>query len=123
MFISPAFAQEVQEAAAAAPKEFSFVELTPIILLIFIFYFLIIRPQSKKMKEHQAMINNLKIGNKVLTNGGIIGVVKEVLTKENQVEIEIAEGVRVRVLRSYVAELVVEEAANSAKNPKSKSKI
>lgn len=115
MFISSAFAQEVQDAAAAAPKEFSFVELTPIILLIFIFYFLIIRPQSKKMKDHQAMINNLKIGNKVLTNGGIVGVVKDVLTKENQVEIEIAEGVRVRVLRSYVAELVVEEAANSAK--------
>jgi len=118
MFISPAFAQEVQEAAAAAPKEFSFVELTPIILLIFIFYFLIIRPQSKKMKEHQAMINNLKIGNKVLTNGGIIGVVKEVFEKENQVEIEIAENVRVKVLKNYVAELVVE----GVKNPKSKIK-
>jgi preprotein translocase subunit YajC len=110
MFISPAFAQAATEATS---KEFSFVELTPIILLIFIFYFLIIRPQTKKMKEHQAMVNNLKIGNKVLTNGGIVGVVKDVLTKENQVEIEIAEGVNVKVLKGYVAELVQDENKKS----------
>ena len=118
MFISPAFAQEVQTAAEAAPKEFSFFEFTPIIALIAIFYFLIIRPQTKKMKEHQEMVNNLKIGNKVLTSGGIVGVVKEVFAKENQIEIEIAEGVRVKVLRNYVSELV----QNEDKNQKSKTK-
>lgn len=106
MFISPAFAEEVQAAAEATQSGFSFVELTPIIALIAIFYFLIIRPQSKKMKEHQEMVNNLKSGTKVVTNGGIIGVVKDVFPKENQVEIEIADNVRVRILKNYVSELV-----------------
>jgi preprotein translocase subunit YajC len=80
MFISQAFAQE---AAAAAPQSFSFVSFVPLIAIFAIFYFLIIRPQSKKMKDHQELVNNLKTGNKIVTNGGIIGVVKEVLVKEN----------------------------------------
>lgn len=106
MFIYSAFAQE---AATTTPQEFSFVSFVPLIAIFAIFYFLIIRPQSKKMKDHQEMVNNLKIGNKVVTNGGIIGVVKEVFTKENQVEIEIAEGVRVRVAKNYVSDLVQDE--------------
>lgn len=118
MFISPAFAQEVKAASEAAPQEFSFASFVPLIAIFAIFYFLIIRPQSKKMKEHQDMVNNLKIGNKVVTNGGIVGVVKEVFEKENQVEIEIAEGVRVKVLKSYVSDLVREEV----KTQKSKTK-
>jgi preprotein translocase subunit YajC len=106
MFISQAFAQE---AAAAAPQSFSFVSFVPLIAIFAIFYFLIIRPQSKKMKDHQELVNNLKTGNKVVTNGGIIGVVKEVLVKENQVEIEIAEGVRVKIMKNYVSDFVQEE--------------
>lgn len=107
MFISPAFAQET---AVAASSEFSFASFVPLIAIFVIFYFLIIRPQTKKMKEHQEMINNLKIGNKVITNGGIVGVVKDVLTKENMVEVEISEGVNVKILKNYVSELVVPEA-------------
>ena len=61
------------------------------------------------MKDHQELVNNLKTGNKVVTNGGIIGVVKEVLVKENQVEIEIAEGVRVKIMKNYVSDFVQEE--------------
>ncbi len=61
------------------------------------------------MKDHQEMVNNLKSGNKVITNGGIIGVVKDIFEKENQVEVEIADGVRIRVLKQYVAELVKDE--------------
>jgi preprotein translocase subunit YajC len=106
MFISQAFAQE---AAAAAPQSFSFVSFVPLIAIFAIFYFLIIRPQSKKMKDHQELVNNLKTGNKIVTNGGIIGVVKEVLVKENQVEIEIAEGVRVKIMKNYVSDFVQEE--------------
>jgi preprotein translocase subunit YajC len=106
MFISQALAQE---AAAAAPQSFSFVSFVPLIAIFAIFYFLIIRPQSKKMKDHQELVNNLKTGNKIVTNGGIIGVVKEVLVKENQVEIEIAEGVRVKIMKNYVSDFVQEE--------------
>ena len=106
MFISQAFAQE---AAAAAPQSFSFASFVPLIAIFAIFYFLIIRPHSKKMKDHQELVNNLKTGNKVVTNGGIIGVVKEVLVKENQVEIEIAEGVRVKIMKNYVSDFVQEE--------------
>ncbi len=106
MFISQAFAQE---AAAAASQSFSFASFVPLIAIFAIFYFLIIRPQSKKMKDHQELVNNLKTGNKIVTNGGIIGVVKEVLVKENQVEIEIAEGVRVKIMKNYVSDFVQEE--------------
>ncbi|MBM3579685.1 MAG: preprotein translocase subunit YajC [Alphaproteobacteria bacterium] len=117
MFISPAFAQA---AAEAAPQEFSFASFVPLIAIFAIFYLLIIRPQSKKMKEHQEMVNNLKIGNNVVTSGGIVGVVKDVLTKENQIEIEIAEGVRIKLLKQYVSELVKD--AEEIKNQKSKIK-
>ncbi|MBU6140232.1 MAG: preprotein translocase subunit YajC [Proteobacteria bacterium] len=106
MIISSAFAQE---AAAAAPQEFSFTNFVPLIPIFAIFYFLIFRPQSKKMKEAQEMVNNLKVGNKVVTNGGIVGVVKDVLVKENQVEVEIAEGVRVKILKNYISDLVRDE--------------
>lgn len=117
MFISPAFAQE---AAAAAPDAFSFTSFVPLIAIFVIFYFLIIRPQSKKMKDHQALVNNLKTGTKVVTNGGIVGVVKDVFPKENQVEVEIAEGVRVKILKNYVSDVVSDEHKNEHKNKKHK---
>ena len=100
-------AQEVS--AAAAPNQFSFTSFVPLILIFTVFYFLIIRPQSKKMKEHQATINALKIGDKVITSGGIIGVVKDIDDKENTLEIEISEKVSVKILRSYVVDLVKKE--------------
>ncbi len=100
-------AQEV--AAAAAPEGFSFTSFVPLILIFTVFYFLIIRPQSKKMKEHQATINALKIGDKIITSGGIIGVVKDIDDKENTLEIEISDRVNVKILRSYVANLVNKE--------------
>ena len=100
-----------QEAASSAanPNEFSLTSFVPLILIFIVFYFLIIRPQSKKMKEHQATINALKIGDKVITNGGIIGVVKEINDKENILEIEISEKVSVKILRNYIADLVKKE--------------
>lgn len=113
IFISDSFAQTA-EAAAAAPTN-SLTSFIPLILIFGIFYFLIIRPQSKKMKEHQALVNGLKNGNKVITSGGIIGVVKNVLTKENQVEVEIAEGVIVKILKNHVADLVKDESKTESK--------
>ncbi len=120
-FISDSFAQETVNAAATAP-EFSITSLLPLILIFAVFYFLIVRPQSKKMKEHQNTVNNLKIGNKVVTTGGIIGTVTEVLTKENQVEVEISDGVKVKILKNYVADLIRDEVTKVKKEVTKKGK-
>jgi preprotein translocase subunit YajC len=116
MFISNALAQAVEttEAAASAPES-SLLSFAPLVLIFAVFYFLIVRPQSKKIKEHQALLNDLKIGNKVVTSGGIIGVVKNVDAKENQVEVEIADGVRIKILKNAVAELVLDQKKDSKK--------
>lgn len=113
LFISESFAQAAE--AMPAQPEFSFTSFVPLILIFVIFYFLIVRPQTKKMKDQQLMINNLKIGNKVVTSGGIIGVVKDVLEKENQLEVEIADGVRIKILKNYVTDLVKTEVASNKK--------
>ncbi len=113
LFISESFAQATE--AAAAQPEFSFSSLVPLLLIFVIFYFLIVRPQTKKMKDHQALVNNLKTGNQVVTSGGIVGVVKDVHEKENQIEIEIAPGVNIKVLKNYVADLVKKEEEKSKK--------
>lgn len=109
LFISDSFAQATEAAVAAPASEFSISSFIPLILIFAVFYFLIVRPQSKKMKEHQVMVNNLKIGNQVITNGGIVGVVKDVHEKEGQVEVEIAPGVNIKILKNYVADLVKNE--------------
>jgi preprotein translocase subunit YajC len=104
IFVSDAFAQ-ASETVTGSPQEMSFTSFVPLILIFVVFYFLIIRPQSKKYKDQQNMINNLKNGNKVVTAGGIVGVITDIDTKENQIEIEIAAGVKVKILKSYVTDL------------------
>ncbi len=104
ILVSDAFAQAAD--AAAAPSQFSFTSLVPLIAIFVIFYFLIIRPQSKKYKEHQKMVSELKAGDPVITTSGIVGVVKRVLEKDNQLEVEIADGVVVKIMRNHVAEVV-----------------
>ena len=111
-FISDALAQG---ADSATQSQFSPASFVPLILIFVIFYFLIIRPQTKKIKEHEKMVNNLKIGNKVITSGGIIGVVREIYEKENQVGVEIADGVIVVILKNNVSE--VEKPVNHDKKP------
>ncbi len=106
-FITQANAQEV--AATAADQPNSFMSFIPLILIFVVFYFLIIRPQSKKIKEHQAMVNALKVGDKVVTSGGIIGKVSHIDDKENLITVEIASGVEVKVLRAFVSDLVNKE--------------
>ncbi len=117
-FINSAIAQEAATQAASAPQnEFSFASFIPLILIFVVFYFLIIRPQSKKFKDHQAMVDSLKIGDKVVTNGGILATVKEIDSKENILNLEISEGVTIKIIRSYVSEL-----ANKDKNKKEDKK-
>jgi preprotein translocase subunit YajC len=100
MLISPAYAQ-----AAGAPGGFDLVSLAPLVLIFVVFYFLLIRPQQKKAKQHKAMILALRRGDRVVTSGGIIGLVTKVIS-ETELQIEIAENVRVRVARSAISELV-----------------
>ncbi len=121
LFISDAIAQ----GTAAAGSEVSLASFMPLIIIFAIFYLLIIRPQSKKYKLHQEMVEGLKIGNKVTTTGGIIGVIREVDKKEGIFEVEIAEGIQIKILKNHVSELVKEEKKESkasAKAKKSKKK-
>jgi preprotein translocase subunit YajC len=118
ILISDSFAQEA--ASAAATQEFSLSSFVPLIAIFVIFYFLIIRPQSKKIKEHQLMVNALKSGNKVITSGGIVGVVTEVHQKEGEVEVEIAKDVVIRVLKNHVSEVIKPAEKKSKEDKKSK---
>ena len=82
-------------------------QFIPLILIFAIMYFLLIRPQQKKMKQHQAMVAALRRGDQVVTQGGIIGKVSKVKEDSaNEIEIEIAEGVRVRLVRNTVAQVL-----------------
>ncbi len=80
--------------------------LVPLILIFGIMYFLLIRPQQKKLKEHQVMVKALRRGDQVITQGGIMGKVVKVKDDAAEVEVEIASGVTVRVIRSTIATVV-----------------
>ncbi|GGE22849.1 preprotein translocase subunit YajC [Primorskyibacter flagellatus] len=79
-------------------------QFLPLILIFAIMYFLLIRPQQKKLKDHQAMVNAVRRGDLVVTQGGIIGKVVKV-REDGEVEVEIAEGVKVRVIKSTLADV------------------
>ena len=101
MFVSPAYAQ----AAGGGPAGFELVSFLPLILIFVVFWFLMIRPQQKKMKQHREMIAAIRRGDRVLTGGGIIGTVSKVLN-DSELQVEISEGVRVKVMRSTVSEVL-----------------
>ncbi len=99
MLISPAYAQ----AAAPGGSDF-FVSLLPLVLIFAVFYFLLIRPQQRKMKDHRALIEGVKRGDQVLTSGGIFGKVTKV--EDHVLTVEIAKEVQVSVQRSSIADIV-----------------
>ena len=74
-------------------------QFIPLILIFVIFYFFLIRPQQKKVKEHKVMVANLKRGDKVVTSGGIVGTVERVM-ENDKAEIQISENVKVEIIRS-----------------------
>jgi preprotein translocase subunit YajC len=82
-----------------------FGQFIPLLLIFAIMYFLLIRPQQKKMKEHQAMVNGLRRGDKVITAGGMFGKVVKV-HDEGEIEVEIADGVKVRMVQSTISQVV-----------------
>ena len=101
MFSSPALAQTTGASPASGLAAFS--SFIPIVLMVAIFYFLLIRPQQTRMKQHRTMLDALKRGDTVVTGGGTIGRVTRVDGEE--AEVEIANGVRVRVVKSTLSEV------------------
>src|SRR6266487_5743318 len=97
MFVTPAFAQ-----ASPMFGGDMWMQLLPFVLIFVIMYFLILRPQQKRAKEHQELVKNLRRGDTVITSGGLMGKVTKVVDDE-QIEVEIADGVRVRQVRSMVS--------------------
>ena len=82
-----------------------FQSFLPLILIFVIFYFLLIRPQSKKAKEHKQMLENLKKGDKIITSGGIYGIIEDIDANTATLKVGIKDDVRIKVGRSYIAGL------------------
>ncbi len=99
MFISPAYAQ-----GAGGGGDF-ILQLLPIVLMIVIFYFLLFRPQQQRMKAHREMVDNIRRGDTVVTQGGLVGRVTRVKDDGIEIEVELAENTRVRVIKSTVADV------------------
>ena len=102
MFISEAFAQTAP-AAGGDPTSGILIQMAPIVLVVIVFYFLLIRPQNEARKRHAEMVAALKKNDIVVTNGGFIGKVKSV--QDDELRIELAPNVDVRILRGAVAEV------------------
>lgn len=118
-FISTAYAQD---GAAAAGGMSGLIQFVPLIAIVAIFYFLLIRPQQKRQKEHQAKISSARRGDQVLTGGGIYGKVTKVMD-DGKLQVEIAEGVRIRVAASTLMDVLSKtEPAKTAKSDKDSDK-
>jgi preprotein translocase subunit YajC len=100
MLISPAYAQ-----GTGLMDQSALIQFLPLVLIFVVFYFLLIRPQQKKQKDHRTMLDALRRGDRVVTGGGILGTVNRVVSPE-EVEVDIASNVRVRILRSTIASVL-----------------
>jgi preprotein translocase subunit YajC len=119
MLISPAYAQ-----ATGGLDQSALVQFLPLVLIFVVFYFLLIRPQQKKQKDHRAMLEAVRRGDRVVTGGGILGTISKVVSPE-EVEIDLAPNVRVRVLRSTISSVLAKPdpaAAREAARDKDRAK-
>ena len=121
MIFTPAYAQ----AAGGGGGGDLFGLLMPFVLIFIIMYFLIIRPQQRRVKEHQAMIEALRRGDEIVTAGGLVAKISRVKEGDEEIEAEIADGVKVRIIRSTITTVVSKttpaEATPKAANSDSKS--
>ena len=108
MWISTAYAQD----AAAGGATGMIMQLAPLLLIFVVFYFLLIRPQQKKMKEHRSMLSQIKRGDKVVTAGGIVATIGKVTEGSDEIEAEIAPGVKVMLVRGTIGSVIRPQAAN-----------
>jgi preprotein translocase subunit YajC len=114
MFVSPAWAQGAGGGGLGGMEQ-----LLPLVLIFVVFYFLLIRPQQKKAKVHREMLGNLRRGDRIVTNGGLIGTITRV-PNETELIVEVADGVKVRVLRGMIAESLSKTDPAPAKSKKDK---
>ncbi|MFO1280822.1 MAG: preprotein translocase subunit YajC [Burkholderiaceae bacterium] len=104
MFISSAYAQTAPAAAAGGDMQSSLMSMLPLVLMFVVLYFVMIRPQMKKQKEHRAMIDALAKGDEVVTAGGLLGKVTKL--GEGYLSVEVANGVEVQLQRSAVVQVL-----------------
>jgi preprotein translocase subunit YajC len=102
MFESPAFAQAAGQSGASSGAAF-FIQMIPLLAIFVIFWFLLIRPQQRRMKQHQARIGAVKKGDQVVTGGGLVGKVTQV--EDLHVEVELAPQLRVRAVKSTLTDV------------------
>ena len=112
MLISPAYAQDASAMMA------TYGQFLPFVLIFVVFYFLLFRPQQVKQKQLKASLAALKRGDRVVTGGGIVGVVQKVKDNSSDIEVEIAPGVKVIVVRETIVAVVLPSAANDSKPAK-----
>jgi preprotein translocase subunit YajC len=124
ILISPAYAQDISGILGSATQ------FAPLVLIFAVFYFLLIRPQQQKQKEMRGMLAALKRGDKVVTGGGILGIVQRVPVLQDkdgkpiassEIEVEIAPNLRVTVLRETITSVIKPMAANDIKPVKEKA--
>src|SRR6516225_11508994 len=113
MLISAAYAQGTG-ITGIFDNQSALIQFLPLILIFVVFYFLLIRPQQRKAKDQRAMLDALRRGDRVVTGGGIIGTVARVDSAE-EVTVDIAEGVRVRVLRSTISSVLAKPDPTAAR--------
>ena len=104
MFISPAYAQAAGAATSGGGAAGAIVSLLPLVLIFVVFYFLMIRPQQKRVKMLQDAVSSVKKGDRVVTGGGLIGKVTKV--DEREVEIELGTNIKVRAIKATLAEVI-----------------
>ncbi|AQX28280.1 MULTISPECIES: preprotein translocase subunit YajC [unclassified Bartonella] len=119
MLVTNAYAQAISGTSNGA----SFITFIPFILIFAIMYFLIIRPQRAQMKKRQEMLNAVRRGDTVVTGGGILGKVTKVYDESGELEVEIGEGIRIRVIRSTLADVRVKGEPLSEERSKLGTKI
>jgi len=111
MLISTAYAQ----GTGIFDSQGAMLQFLPLVLIFVVFYFLLIRPQQKKQKEHRTMLQALRRGDKVVTGGGILGTINRVVS-DDEVIVDIADNVRVRVLRSTITSVLSKPDASAARD-------
>ncbi len=106
MLISPAYAQSAGAGGSALAQ------LLPFILIFVVFYFFLIRPQQKRAKQHKAMVDALRRGDKVVTAGGLKGVVSKAVEGQDSVEVEIAKDVKVSIVRAMISSVETKDSGD-----------
>ena len=110
MLISPAYAQDITGMFGSATQ------FLPLVLIFVVFYFLLIRPQQAKVKAQREMLGGVKRGDRVVTGGGIIGLVTKVIS-DSELQVELAEGVRVRIIKATITDILTRgESVRGAKD-------